>query len=107
MAHQALEHQTLRLNPSYEIIAFTSLSPKERRVLGRLKESGQYAALLRPRNGTTLALKAINADTYRLLQHFVVPAVPSSLPREYVAAGLSHFLRQQVAESVLQVKNGP
>jgi hypothetical protein len=96
-ATSAVERQTFRANPGYELVLRDRLAPAERELLAETESDGDLYGVLRPRPGSGLEPRSASSETALL---FLTLSEPGPLPT-YVVARLGDDLERTISRFVL------
>lgn len=96
-----------RANPSFELVLFDRLDPRERETLTELQKDPDFYGILRPRElAAALGVKSVDRETALL---FLTLREPGSLP-SYMQAmlgdGALRVVARLVADAILEVEEG-
>lgn len=94
-----------RANPSFELVLFDRLDPRERETLAELRKDPDFYGILRPREASlALGVKSVDRETALL---FLTLREPGSLP-SYMQAmlgdGALRVVARLVADAILEVE---
>ena len=103
-----LDRRAFRANPSFELVLFDRLAPREREALAGLRKDPEFYGILRPHPGdtasTALGVKSVDRETALL---FLTLREPGPLP-SYVTAmlgdGALRVVARLVADAILEVE---
>jgi hypothetical protein len=102
----ALLTRALRANPLYDLVLFDRLPEEERRALAESAREPGFYGVLRPREGSRLAVRSVDRDTALL---FLTLRDPGPLP-DYARGGLGEAagrtVARLVADGILEVADG-
>ncbi|HVG07951.1 MAG TPA: hypothetical protein VNM67_09610 [Thermoanaerobaculia bacterium] len=97
-----------RANPSFELVLFDRLEPRERETLADLRKDPDFYGILRPREAsTTLGIKSVDRETALLFLTLREPGALPSYMRTMLGDGVLRVVARLVADAILEVEETP
>jgi hypothetical protein len=104
MANLDVSSARLRANPAYELVLFDRLAESEKHLLREVAEDPDCYGVLRPREQSTLSMKAVSRDTALLLFSL---REPGPLPRfavEALGQDCAGTIGRMVLDGILEIE---
>lgn len=102
----AREARTYRASPAYDLVVFDRLEAAERALLGELTSDPSFYGVLRPADGETRSLRAVDRDTALLFLTLREPAPVPAYVRRTSGGDGDRAVQELVMDGVLEVWNG-
>jgi len=97
-----------RANPSFDLVLFDRLDPRERETLADLRKDPDFYGILRPHPGDTkanaLGVKSVDRETALLFLTLREPGPLPSYMRSLVGDGILRVVARLVADAILEVE---